>query len=99
MWFEPYLHLCDEAYLIRVDNYFHAFVNSVCNSFTGKYLKPYFMYVNVLPTCVHVYHMYDWYLSKSEKGTGSSGTLVIEDCEPPPRYWETWSSARAAYIR
>lgn len=60
-----------------------------------------FMCVNVLTACVHVYHMHDWNLSKSEKGTESAGTLVIEGCEPPPRCWETWSLGEAvlAYIR
>lgn len=54
---------------------FYAFVNSVCKSFTIFWKS---MCVNVLPTCIHVYQVRDWYLPKSEDGTGSVGTVVTD---------------------
>lgn len=35
-----------------------------------------------------MYHLYAYYLQRSEEGVGSSGIGVMDICEPPNGFWE-----------
>lgn len=36
----------------------------------------------------YMYHLYAYYLQRSEEGVGSSGIGVMDICEPPNGFWE-----------
>lgn len=46
------------------------------------------MYMNVLSTCVSIYHRHAWCLWKTKEGIRSPGAGVTEGCEPPCGCWE-----------
>jgi hypothetical protein len=48
-----------------------------------------FMCISVLSACISVYHMHVLYVQRSEAGTESSGSRVIDRCDPPCVCWET----------
>lgn len=41
------------------------------------------MYMNILPVCIYVHHVYFWGLQRSAEGIGSSGAGVMNGCETP----------------
>lgn len=42
-----------------------------------------FMYMNVLPLCVHLHCICAWWPWRSEEGVGPPGTTVTDGCEVP----------------
>jgi hypothetical protein len=39
------------------------------------------MFMSILPACIHVHHIYVWYLGKTEESIRSPGTRVIDSCK------------------
>ena len=50
-------------------------------SITTVFLIIMFVCVDVLPTCMHLYCMSNWFPQKSEEAIGSPGTVVTDGYE------------------
>jgi hypothetical protein len=51
-------------------------------------LSFFFMCGDILPACMSLYYICDWYPQRPEEGVRSPGIGVTDGCEPPCGYWE-----------
>ena len=89
------LDVCQFVHLLFIsiklhmpDSIFRWKANSCMLFFYFLFWFIYFYLYWALYVCVPVYHMHVWCLHRSEEGTGSPGTGVMNDRELPCRSWE-----------
>lgn len=80
---------------VGTGNWTHVFWKSNQSSFPLSHLSSpsilftfYFMYMDVLPTCMYVHCVHVWYPRKPEEGSRSIGTEVKDSCRQPCCTWE-----------